>query len=372
MTSKQRILAALRCQEVDRVPCAPWFFMGRYPGAEPWPSSRARLEFVTGRLGLDACAGAYLPGSMTPGVEAEFHTSDDGQVLHKVFHTPDGDLAAAIRLHEKLPVTDDIELFSDFNGPLYVKPWIETARDVECFRHVYAPPTDETLAACRPGFEAAKALADEFALPVVTPVGHGLTGLVSMMGGEAAVLASMDDPAMVDRYMQIDHEVNLAGIDAVMDLGADVIERNGFYETCEFWSPRQVEQLVMGRLDAEARRTHAAGGLMVYTACTGIVPLLDLYLDSEIDCIQKYETQLTGQYLGPIAAKLAGRKALWGGISDCEDLGRSTPAQTREAVRDLFDTVGRRGLIVAASPSIKPERPVANVEAMFDEWRKLR
>jgi hypothetical protein len=27
---------------------------------------------------------------------------------------------------------------------------------------------------------------------------------------------------------------------------------------------------------------------------------------------------------------------------------------------------------MCATPSIKPERPLANVEAMFDEWRRLR
>ena len=120
MNDKERILAAIRCQEVDRVPCAPWFWQPLGPSSPPFASQRETLEYVTEHFGADGHARVWFYPSPTADVESEFFTSDGGRVLHKVFHTPAGDLSGSIRYHEKLPVTDDIALVSDFNPPLYV------------------------------------------------------------------------------------------------------------------------------------------------------------------------------------------------------------------------------------------------------------
>ena len=314
---------------------------------------------------------SVAPGK-TPSVSSEFSTGERGEILQKVFHTPAGDLSASIRVRETLKNMNDIALISDHNPPLFVKPWIETIEDVERFKHVWQPPDDQSIAAFEKDLTVKQSLSEESGHAIIGLVGSGLSALINMMGGQAAVYASMDNPELLERFMDIDHQVNLKQIEIMLDLGVDIILRNGFYETCDFWSPEQVKELVLTRVNEEARAVHSGGGKLLYTVCTGIVPLLDLYLESDIDCFIKFETKLTGQYLKPIAEKLAGWKGLWGGLSDCEDLGRASPEQTRQAVGEAFELVGKRGLILAASPSIKPERPVENVEAMFDEWRRLR
>ena len=263
MTSKERILAALRCEPVDRVPCDPWFFGSYVAALGRQLPARELLHYLTRELG-----------------------------------------------------------------------------------------------------------ADEFGVPTVAHVGMGLTLLIQLMGGQRAAIASIEEPELVERFLDVEHATNLAMIEVYLKAGVDIICRNGFYETCDFWSPRQVKEFVLPRVNAEARFTHSLGGLLTYTVCTGIEPLLDLYVESEIDCIQKFETKLTGQTLAPIARKLGGRKCLWGGLSDCVDLGQATPDETRDAVRAAFDLVGRRGFILAASPSVKSQRPVENVQAMFEAWRE--
>jgi len=263
-------------------------------------------------------------------------------------------------------------LASDFNGPLFEKPWIETLQDVECFKHLCLPPDERAIAAFSDSFAQTRRLAERFGVPVVGHVGLGLTLLVQMMGGAQAAAASLESPELVARFLDVEHATNLAMIEVYLKAGVDIICRNGFYETCDFWSPRQVRQWVLPCVNAEARLAHSLGGLVSYTVCTGVLPLLDLYAEAEFDCLQKFETRLMGQSLEAIAGKLAGRKCLWGGLSDCVDLGQSTPEATREAVRAAFRLIGRRGLILAASPSIKAQRPVANVAAMFREWRELR
>ncbi len=372
MTSRERIAAALRRQPVDRVPLVTWFFHNHIPGRGTAESMRELIEYQVNEQDLDSMVSMGIGGVCDPAVTSEFHTSDDGRVLHKVYHTPDGDFAASIRDDDTLLVKNDISLMSDFNGPLYVKPWIETVEDVKRFAWVDRAPEGEALARQKDEFDQRKALADEFGIPLVATIGYGLTRAVSMMGGEAAMFASMDAPDLLQQLLDIEQETNLRLCEMALEWGADVIIRNGFYETCDFWSPQQVRDLILPKVNEQAQHIHSRGGVMSYTVCTGILPLLDDYAASQIDSLNTFETRLMGQSLAPIAEKLAGVKCLWGGISDCEDLGRATVEETRQAVRNAFELIGREGLILCATPSIKPDRPVENVEAMFDEWRRLR
>ena len=92
------------------------------------------------------------------------------------------------------------------------------------------------------------------------------------------------------------------------DLGVDVIVRNGFYETTDFWSPRQLERFLLPYLHER-------------------------------------------------------------GVSGPMHLGEGTQEVARQAVRDAF---GKRGLILSAVPSIRAHWPWENALATFDEWRRLR
>jgi uroporphyrinogen-III decarboxylase len=372
MTSRERVNAALRRQPVDRVPLVTWFFHNHIPARGSNHSIRELIEYQLREQDLDSMVPMGLVGVIDPQVTSDFSISDDGKLLTKTFRTPDGDLSASVRYDDNLPVKDDVELFSDFNGPLFVKPWIETLDDVERFAWVNRPPEGDALEQLRERLAKQRAFADEYDLALVVTTGYGATRVVSMMGGEQAMYASMDCPEVIERLLEVEQVTNLRLCEIAIECGADAIIRNGFYETCDFWSPQQVRDWIMPKVNEQARFIHSLGATMSYTVCTGVLPLLDQYRESDIDSLNTFETKLMGQSLKAIVDGLQGEKCLWGGISDCEDLGRATPEQTRQAVREAFELIGRRGFIMCATPSIKPERPLACVEAMFDEWRKLR
>jgi hypothetical protein len=42
MNSRERLLAAMRCEPVDHVPCAPWFFRYQRPGLPPCADDSSR------------------------------------------------------------------------------------------------------------------------------------------------------------------------------------------------------------------------------------------------------------------------------------------------------------------------------------------
>jgi len=48
------------------------------------------------------------------------------------------------------------------------------------------------------------------------------------------------------------------------------------------------------------------------------------------------------------------------------------PSGVREAVRECFEVLDGRGLIITATPSAHSIMPWENTLAMIDEWRRLR
>ncbi len=102
MTSKERILAAIRCEEVDRVPMILIFWESpRHPMAE-WETERGRLERFR-RWGWDTRVRMLTQVSPSEDVRVETGYERDGEtiVLRQVWRTPAG------TLEERLKVSDD-------------------------------------------------------------------------------------------------------------------------------------------------------------------------------------------------------------------------------------------------------------------------
>jgi hypothetical protein len=102
------------------------------------------------------------------------------------------------------------------------------------------------------------------------------------------------------------------------------------------------------------------------------MPMLRQLQAVGFDCLFGVEPALGVQDLGVIAREMGPRTCHWTGLSSPTHLGRGTPEEVRAAVREFYATCGRQGTILTATPSIRPQWPWENVQAMLDEWRKVR
>jgi hypothetical protein len=370
------MLGALRRQQVDYVPCCPFFSASQKGPQYTWQAYADSLDQIVNGLGLDSYVSVEVEASWHPEVASrvwrEHPSAQRFPVLHKEITTPAGPLTAAVWLTDDWPHGDDIPLNSDWNVSRFVKPWLETEQDVERYRYVQMPPSDEEISDARARFVSHKKVADQFSVITYAGCGMGLTAAIQLLGPERAVTVSMDSPQLIERFLQIEHEATMRRAEILADLGVDVICRNGFYETTDFWSPQQIASLVLPLLKQEIEAMRSAGAAVTYTVCTGIMPILDILADLDFDAYNAIEPVLTGQDMGLIADKLCDRHAIWGGVSGPVHIGHGTPETARQAVREAMDTFGPRGLVLNAVPSIRAHWPRENVEAMFDEWRQVR
>jgi len=379
MTARERVLAAVRREPVDYVPCAPFFSSltevqrrGK-PWNYPWRPGEDCRDYMVNVLGVDLIAemtwwdGAYCPAE---GVTARVW--QEGDVLHKAFETPSGELHAAVTVNELWPFGNDIPLYHDFVGH-YREPWLQDEADLECLRHVLLPPrTDEQIEAVRAVVRERRAVAETMHLATMASIGLGLTGALMAAGAEQICTMVMDDPDLVDGFLELEHRCSLRLMEIAVEAGVDIIRRNGFYETGDFYSPAMLERFLGRRLRAEVEAVHGGGALIAYTVHSGIMPMLD-YLDGiDFDCIVHLDPAFGNVDLAAVQAKLGRRKSFWTGPSSTFHMYAEDPEVVRQAVRDVFAAFGRTGLLLAAVSSVHPMMPWENTLAMLDEWRKLR
>ena len=377
MTSRERILAAMRYEDVDHVPCAIGFnpltpvLRKGYTWNFPWPedaSREERIAYQVEQLGLDQVVELYID-LCRPVQEVTARAWIEGDVLHKAYTTPAGKLHAAVKYNELWPHGKDIDFYSDYNIGHFVEPWICNEADLECFKHVRAlSDTAEVLPGARDLFASARRLADQYQLATIACAGAGLTGAMQVFGSTELCLMTLENPALVDEYLEYEHQINLRTIELLSDLGVEIIGRNGFYETADFYSADTLERFLGKRLRLEADSAKAGGMLTRYTVNTGLMPILDYLASLTTDSFFGIDIAFEGVDLRAIRDRLGPEKSFWIGPSSVYHTWKG-PEPTRQAVRDVFDVFGRHGLILAPCVSAHSIMPWESTLALIEEWR---
>ena len=378
MTSRERIRAAMMRQPVDHVPCSISFnelspvqrqgHAWQFPWQSDTPGDE-KLRYQVEELGLDQVVnmGVNLCRPV-PGIESKVWL--EGDILHKTYTTPAGELHAAVRHNELWPHGQDIPFYSDFNIGHYVEPWLQTAADLACFRQVrHLCTPDEMLEVARAN-AAAKTRAKQYDLATAARIGMGLTGAQHLFGASELCMMTLDQPELVEAYLEYEHQINLRAIELVGELGIDIVWRNGFYETADFYSPAMLEQFLGARLRREADAARSAGMLTNYTVHTGVVPILDHLAGLSFDALFGIDIAFQDLDMRQLRDTLTPTKSLWIGPSSTHHLWKG-PEATRQAVRDVFEVFGQTGLVLSPGVSAHSIMPWESTLALIDEWRKL-
>jgi hypothetical protein len=380
MTSRQRIMAALRGEEVDYIPCCASFNplheirRGGHQWNFPWPpeaAPRELIQYQVEQLGLDQVVRVEIDLCRpVSGVESRVWL-DDG-ILHKSYHTPAGELHASVRYNEYWPHGRDIPFYSDFNIGHYEEPWIQNEADLACFTDVVRLcDTREIVEKAREATRQAQQIADQYHLATLARFGRGLTGALLVFGVPQLCLLTIENPDLVHAYMEHDHQINLRAIEILGECGVDIWHRNGFYETADFYGPDTLEQFVAPRVRREAEAARATGMLSSYLLHTGLAPILNYVANLTVDSIFGIDMAFKNLDLDAVKRTLCKNKTLWIGPSSTYHLWEG-PEVTREAVRKAFSVFGKTGFILSPCVSAHSIMPWESTLAMIDEWKKLR
>lgn len=383
MSSRERMLAALKKETPDRIPCCFMIFSALWERCADYP------QFIEKQLemGLDVRVELpELPIHPRPEVEVrtwkEMRPEKPFPLLHKEYITPAGTLRAKVWQTPDWIHGDEVPLFDDYLIPRSEKFLVEDEKDVRAMRYLFAEPTDEEIRLFREQARTLKNLASDRDLLVSggwEPYSGdggcmGADCLMWLCGIEGAILTAVDRPDLFEEMVEIVHRWNMRRMEIVLDVGVDLIVRRGWYEGTDFWSPKLFRKFILPTLKREAELAHQAGAFYGYIITSGFMPLLDMIIEAGVDVIIGVDpVQGKGVELKPLKEKAKGKLCLWGGVNGFLTLEMASPEEVAQETERAIETLGPDGFILSPVDNVRDpsEKTWRNVMRMIETWKEI-
>lgn len=392
MSSRERMLAALKREGPDHIPFSP--YMGNWSSVgEPlvWYGPVRRLERML-ELGLDPCMDVWLPDPQPhPDVEIRTWREKQGNVvlLTKEYHTPAGVLRQVVEEGDNwcsnrhgpwIPTTWSVEkrdhfgmdLFDDWNISRRREPWIKDRTDLDKLRYLIRLPEGHVLDEWR--MDAQRAMEAAAHYGVLTTARRTIAGDAFQWFCDIPwfMLQLYDDPEFVREFLGIFQEWGLAMVREVLDVGVDVVQYRGWYEIPTFWGPQGWSEFLRPLINEQAELVHSAGKLATYLLPEGHGAYTRELKECGVDALQGVDPRkLHGDDIGALAAELGKDKAFWGGVNAEVTLYSCDAAAIDAAVADAVRALGANGGLVL-SAFLFEETPLNGMLEFVEAWRRHR
>jgi len=390
MTSRERMLGALKHQPTDYLPCS---FMSFTALRRRCHEDLYGLVKAERALGLDPFL--FIPSAPRPqrpdhpdlrGLPVRPHPSvttrewreevrDGSAILHKEYTTPAGPLRTSTRLSDDWPHGDHIPFVDDYQTARALKPLITKREELEALRYLLMPPQPEDVAAFQREAERAHAFVRDQGVLLAGGWGVGADMANWLCGLQNLALLAYDQPDFVTELLEMIHAWNLQRMAVVLAGPVDLYIYRAWYEGCDFVRPRFFRQAVLPRLKAAAALAHQRGALFGYICTSGTTPMLEMYLEAGIDVLIGVDpVQGTYTDMGLMKSKIGGRVCLWGGVSGAVTVEQGTAGEVRAAVRLAIEKLGPVGFVLSPVDNLTLDTPRTweNVDVLIDEWLRSR
>jgi uroporphyrinogen-III decarboxylase len=385
LTSRQRMLAALSCQQPDHTPCAFMLFKGLHA------RSRSYLEFLQAQLDLGLDTFVQLP-PRPPQVRNDHYNLHglpvhyDPQVrvrewkenlpgveqliLVKEYQTPAGTLRAEVRQTRDWPYGDHLPLFDDYIEPRSQKFLVESDRDLEPLRYLLVPPTEEEIRQFRADSLPYLEFAQQKGLLVAGGWGVGADMIGWLSGLTNMIKLTRRQPEFIHSLLNLIAGWNRARMQVVLSTGVDLYIKRAWYENCDFWTPTTWKEFIEPILAQDASQAHQHGAKFGYILTSSAMHLIEPIIEAGVDVLIGVDPL---EYdLGRAAELSAGKLCLWGGVNGHLTVERGNPDQVRQEVQTSLEIIGKQpGLILSPVDNIRELSPAIenNIRALIETWQ---
>ncbi len=380
MTSKQRIMSAVRHREPDRVPIYEQTVCSRIASelmgrpmrtgggrirweetAARWESEQAWQEYA-GRLIEDVgdlireldfdIAGLPWRHARKPSEKLDewtFRYEDPAAKTWTVYH-----------YDEVSDVFDVVDSSIRREGVAAIERTVEAMEKAEEHRK---PPTADDYAALH---QVARRAGGERAL-------KSGEGFLVIPPETAWLEACMERPDLVERYLDVETRAALTAIPHLPKFGIDILWAGGDLASTDgpIYSPAMFRRFILPRLQQITRAAHEAGLVYLFRTDGNIWPIAeDLLVASGVDGYGEIDID-AGMDLAELKQKFP-RLTLWGGISCGRVLTFESPEAIREKTRQVMEACKPGGgFIFGSSNAIHEGIPTRNFAAMLEAAREF-
>ncbi len=366
MTSRERILVAMRNGQPDRVPVAPDIsnmipcrltgkpFWEVYVNSNP-PLWRAYLDaaryfdidgwFIYGHLN-------YKHKSLVEIEKKIIGRSESDWEVSVIYHTPDGDLTERIMNPVSNPPTKVEKMVKAFEN------------DYKRLRHLFSEITcyDDSI------FKEQKRELGESGIMCVGVTPPGLHLYVEYFNGslEAATYALYDYPELFEELRQMHDKMCIKQTEIAIDAGADSILTGGS-GSITLQSPDIWRKLSLPTLKKITRMCREAGVISGIHSCGKERYLVEACAnETDLDYINPLEISPMGDCdLAECKEKFGGRLALMGNLHTTDVMLLGTPEKVRlESLKAIAAAGEKGGFILSTGDQCGRDTPFENIFAM--------
>ena len=373
MTSRERLLAAIRHEEPDLVPVGPrvWVWLSEHYGSFAWPYEvRAAREFNFDPM-------IYLPGPyinyihrfkgsyeelQDVKVEMTIERLHDCTRVARTIHTPAGKLTD--RLVQPQP---NVGYGADPN-PHWEERLIKEPADLVALAFLLPEPSPEAYLEC----VAIQAEIGERGLAHIyinSAIDHGGGWVLDL---EDLMVASKQQPEFVRAILALFHRHTLAETRCALEAGMRAVFAPWYFASLSTgWSPRFYREFILPLVREHVALTHELGGIYHYYDDGRCSAILAWLADAGVDVVSTVPPPPIGDVdLADAKRRVGARLCLKGNIDIINVIKDGTPELIEARVREAITAAAAGGgFILGTSDSIR-EAPLANVQAYFAAARR--
>jgi uroporphyrinogen decarboxylase len=364
MTGRERFLTALNKGRPDRLPCAVHSWMERY-----------LRVYLDGRSPMEAYRYFAMDPVAYAGPEFRYGEADSANWQVKVFDLGT-DKDGVCRWREEI-TTPKGKMFRTYARNDYTQ-WetehlIKNERDFELFEKFMPWPVGAD------GGPVLRAREEVGEAGIVRNWANGYgqgspwQDLCVLMGTESAIMAAMDRSEWVHACLQAILARRLRFIELMRGCGTDLTETGGGAGSSTVIGPALFREFCLPYDIIQNRALHEAGLRVVYHLCGGVMPMLELVVQTGADGLETMTPPGMGGDcdLAEAARRVGGKLFFVGGFDQRAGFEKGTPKTVREQVTALFRACPDGGYICCPSDHFFDGDP-ENVRAFADACRECR
>jgi len=398
MSSKERLLAALRCEEPDRVPIAPMVFpmvRKRFFGRSWEYELQAAIEYdFDPMIHLFCFDGApvhnnirFLNGSyiyagrsyfedMAPGVTIDLHIErlEDSTVIRRAIQTPAGELHDAVRqmlvTKERYFGSSMIEGIRGYYGPPdRIERLVKGADDLEKVKYLLTMPTKAELGRLK----VIRDSIGENGLLQVDVCGPFDNVAEFAMDVADIRAACRNDRPFFDAIVEVFWQYQMDLTRAYLEAGVESL--NACWMQCgesAGWTPEEFRELFLPLLKDNVELAHGYGASFDYLEELKVADYLPMIVEAGVDAVHTLAPPPCGDIdLAAVKREFGERICLRGNLHSEGVAEHGTPEEVEQAVREMIMTAAPGGgYIIACSDTVTADWPEENVRAFFRAGRK--
>lgn len=353
MLPRERIVAVLNRQPVDRMPVDLWHTPEVVDDLQKHTGTHTAFE-MWAHLGLDKIVWVFM----------DYQMAED-----QISGAQVGALAAGERTMWGVPLRDmqaGAAHYQEFGRP----PLLDLDGPAALDDYAYWPDPDRFTYAAALDM-ARRARAHDFA--VIGPWVSFFEIYSQLRGIEQALMDLALNPSLVaatlDRIEAVQTEMlhrylpQAANLTDLVFISDDIGGQNGL-----LLSPKMWREHLQPRLRRWCDLIHGYGLKVFYHTDGGVRPLIPELIEAGIDVLNPVQHACPGMDVAELAREYGADVIFHGGIDNQHVLPFGTPTDVRAETRHCLETLGagREGYICCSCHNVQPGTPVENILAMIE------